>query len=70
VHDESVQMEIRRLLKTFGVQADSAILRHLQEYPEVSNLRLRVRLEDVTEYPEPGIEPLSFSVEGFINRGE
>lgn len=70
MNDENVQIDIRRLLKTFGVQADSAILHHLQAHPEVASLHLRVSLEDVTQYPGPGIEPLSFTVEGLISRGE
>lgn len=70
MQDENVQMDIRRLLKTFGAQADSAIIHHLETHPEITSLHLRARLEDITEYPEQGIEPLSFSVEGFINRGE
>ncbi len=68
--EENVLMDIRRLLKTFGVQADSAIIQHLQQHPEVSKLTLRIRLEDITEYPDPGVQPLSFSVEGRISRAE
>ncbi len=67
--DESVLMDIRRLLKTFGVQADTAIIQHLQQHPELNSLHLRIRLEDLTEYSEANAQPLAFEVEGLIKRG-
>ena len=68
--DENVQKDIRRLLKTFGVQAESAILHHLQQHPGVQNLQLRIRLEDLTPYPDGAEMPLIFSVEGEVRQGE
>lgn len=68
--EESVLMDIRRLLKTFGVQADAAIIQHLQQHPELKRLHLRVRLEDLTDYPTTDAQPLTFSIEGDINQGE
>lgn len=67
--DEGVEMDIRRLLKTFGVQADTAIVDHLNQHPELQGLRLRIHLEDITEYPQGQIKPLTFVVEGKVQRG-
>lgn len=69
MHDETAQMDIRRLLKTFGVQADTAIVEHLLNHPDLETLRLRIRLEDLTEYTDPKVQPLSFIAEGNIHRG-
>ena len=69
MHDETAQMDIRRLLKTFGVQADTAIVEHLLNHPDLETLRLRIRLEDLTEYTDFKIQPLSFVAEGNIHRG-
>lgn len=69
MHDETAQMDIRRLLKTFGVQADTAIVEHLLNHPDLESLRLRIRLEDVTEYADRNVQPLAFVVEGNIHRG-
>lgn len=68
--EESVLMDIRKLLKTFGVQADAAIIQHMQQHPELKRLHLRVRLEDLTVYPTENAQPLSFCIEGDINRDE
>lgn len=68
--EESVLMDIRRLLKTFGVQADAAIIQHLQQHPDLKQLHLRVRLEDLTDYPTGDAQSLSFSIEGDIDRDE
>jgi hypothetical protein len=57
------------LLKTFGVQADTAIVEHLLNHPDVESLRLRIRLEDATEYTDRNVQPLSFVVEGNVHRG-
>ena len=69
MHDETAQMDIRRLLKTFGVQADTAIVEHLLNHPDVESLRLRIRLEDATDYANRTAQPLSFVVEGTVHRG-
>jgi hypothetical protein len=67
--DETVEMGIRRLLKTFGVQADTAIHEHLTNHPEVNSLTIRIRLEDITTYSQSATPPLTFIVEGKIERG-
>jgi hypothetical protein len=68
--EESARQDIRRLLKTFGVKADEAMIAHLARNPGVAGLRVRVVLEDLTDYggQEPA-EPLQLEVEGEINRG-
>ncbi|MEW5986689.1 MAG: hypothetical protein AB1791_08655 [Chloroflexota bacterium] len=67
--EESSRTDIRRLLKTFGVQADEAIISHLARNPGVGPLRLRLTLHDLTDYGDHvpnGI--LQFEVEGEIRR--
>ena len=67
--DDNSRKDIRALLKTFGVKADEAIVAHLAKNPEVKQLSLKVKLEDLTDYgsSQPG-EDLSFVVDGQINR--
>lgn len=61
--------DIRRLLKTFGVRADKALVAHLAGNPNVDALRVRVTLEDLTDYgDDPPQEPLHIEVEEEINR--
>lgn len=68
--EESARQDIRRLLKTFGVRADEAMIAHLARNPGVAGLRVRVVLEDLTDYGgEEPAEPLHLVVEGEINRG-
>jgi hypothetical protein len=67
--EESSRTDIRRLLKTFGVQADEAIIAHLARNPGVSSLRIRLVLEDLTDYgASPPTEPLRLEIEGEIRR--
>ena len=67
--DDQSRQDIRRLLKTFGVNADEAMVAHLARNPDVQQLRVRVTLEDLTDYgdDEPA-EPLHVEVEEEINR--
>ena len=67
--DDQSRQDIRRLLKTFGVNADEAMVAHLARNPDVETLRVRVTLEDLTDYGdnEPE-EPLHVEVEEQINR--
>ena len=67
--EDNSRKGIRALLKTFGVQADEAIVGHLARHPEVSQLKLKVTLEDVTDYgsSKPN-ETLSLEIDGEINR--
>jgi hypothetical protein len=42
--------DIRRLLRSFGIQADEVIQAHAKNAAGVEVLRLRVVLEDTTDY--------------------
>lgn len=44
------QDEIRRLLRAFGIQADEVIQAHAGNARGVERLKLRVVLEDITDY--------------------
>ena len=60
--------EMRRLLKTFGIQVDEAVIAHLARNPQIRSLRLRLRLEDLTDYGgSPPGEALSFEIEGDVH---
>jgi hypothetical protein len=66
---ESSRDDIRKLLKTFGVKADEAILSHLVRTPGSTPLRLRLVLEDLTDYGNaPPEVPLELRVEGEVRR--
>jgi len=67
--EDNSRKDIRAMLKTFGVRADEAIVRHLARNPSVQTLRLKLRLQDHTDYgATPPDEALSLEVEGEINR--
>ncbi|MCJ7512031.1 MAG: hypothetical protein MUO23_03560 [Anaerolineales bacterium] len=60
--------DIRRLLKSFGVQADEAILTHLAKVPSEAPLRIRLVLEDRTDYGSSApAHRLHLEVEGHIH---
>jgi hypothetical protein len=66
---ETSRDDIRRLLKTFGVKADEAIITHLARTPGEQPLYLRVELTDLTDYgSKPPPEPLHLEIEGAIGR--
>ena len=63
--------DIRRLLKTFGVGADEAIVAHLARNPDTDKLHIRVKLEDLTDYGDSAPDrPLELQVEGEVRRGD
>ena len=66
---ESSRNDIRRLLKTFGIQADEAIMAHLQSAPGDAPLKLRIILDDLTDYGDatPG-QKLYLEIDGQIGR--
>ena len=67
--EESSRNDIRKLLKSFGVQADEAVLKHLLQNPGSTPLRIRISLTDLTDYGDaPPGELLSFEVEGEVRR--
>lgn len=61
------QIDIRSLLKTFGIQADEAINAHLARNPNIGAITVRITLEDLTTYGAEGpSQPLSLEIEGTI----
>ncbi len=66
---ENSRDDIRRLLKTFGVKADEAIIAHLARTSGERPLHVRVSLTDLTDYGSqaPPI-PLRLEIEGTIQR--
>ena len=67
--DDRSRKDIRRILKTFGIRADEAMVAHLARNPKVDAIKVRIILEDITEYegsdPSP---PLEIMVEDEISR--
>jgi hypothetical protein len=67
--EESSRSDIRRLLKSFGVKADEAMITHLALHPKLERLNVRLVLEDITDYSDaPGTQPLHLEVEGEVGR--
>lgn len=59
-------MDMRRLLKTFGIQADEEVIAFLAKNPNTEKLKLRLTLEDLTIYPVPPESALHLEIEGEI----
>lgn len=69
MEEDSSRSDIRHLLKTFGVQADEAIVAHLARNPGVTPLHLCLILEEKTDYgDQPSDRPLHLKVEGQVRR--
>ena len=67
--EDSSRNDIRHLLKTFGIQADEAIITHMARTSGDQPLRLRLTLEDLTDYGDrPPPEPLHLEIEGEVRR--
>jgi hypothetical protein len=65
--EDSSRNDIRRLLKAFGIQADEVISAHLDQNPDIGILKVRLVLEDVTDYREqPPEQSLQLEIEGEI----
>lgn len=61
-------MNIRKLLKTFGIQADEAVVAFFSQNTDVKLMTIRLTLEDVTEYDEnESVDRLVVQVEGQVN---
>jgi hypothetical protein len=61
--------ETRKLLKGFGIAVDEAVIAYLARNPEVTELKLRLTLEDLTEYGDfSPSERLQYQIEGTIPR--
>lgn len=59
--------EIRRILKNFGIQADEVLTRHLAQPISAPQVRILIRLSDITDYGEnPPDIPLELELEGVI----
>ncbi|MEX2031084.1 MAG: hypothetical protein WD906_08935 [Anaerolineales bacterium] len=64
--DNPSRDDTRRLLKTFGIAADEAILTHLARTPGRSRV-VRLTLEDLTDYGDSAPDvPLHLELEGEI----
>jgi hypothetical protein len=62
--------DIRKVLKSFGIQADEALVAHLARLPDGDPLKIRLVLEDRTDYGgDPPEVSLGFEMEGVIRRG-
>ena len=61
--------DIRSLLKSFGIKADEVIIAHLARNPGDGPLKVKLILEDVTDYGGGApAEKLHLEVEGEIQR--
>lgn len=67
--DSSSRDDIRKLLKTFGIEADEQIVSYLARTEGDKPLRLRITLEDLTDYgTSPPAQELRFEMEGEVRR--
>ncbi len=61
--------DIRSMLKTFGIQADEAIVAHLARNPGTGLLHIHITLEDRTDYGgETPDSPLFLEIMGEVRR--
>jgi hypothetical protein len=60
--------DIRRLLRTFGIQADETVQAHARNAEGIETLRLRLVLEDLTDYggTRPAEAPRLLEIEGEV----
>ncbi|MCI0729087.1 MAG: hypothetical protein L0332_20540 [Chloroflexi bacterium] len=66
--EDTARRDIRRLLKTFGIQADEALTAHLERHPQIRALQVRIVLEDLTDYGgSPPAEALRVEIEDIIH---
>jgi len=67
--DDNSRKGIRRLLKTFGIRADEAMVAYLARHPEIDSLQVRITLEDITAYGDgKPAETLQLMMEDTIER--
>ena len=67
--EDTSRKDIRRILKTFGIRADEAMVSYLARNPEIESLKVRITLEDITDYQGTApVEVLKVVVEDNINR--
>jgi hypothetical protein len=66
---QSGPTEIRQLLKIFGIQVDKEVSNFLADYPEYETIRIRLTLEDISDYGErPPTDMVNLKIEGEIGR--
>jgi hypothetical protein len=58
--------DIRRMLKEFGLTADETVSAYLLETKPARPLKLRITLEDLTDYEAMPEKPLRVEVEGSV----
>lgn len=64
---ETERDAIRRMLKTFGIQADEAMVAHLARVGQNQSVKIRLVLEDISDYGSTHPEtPLHLEIEGEI----
>jgi hypothetical protein len=69
--DDMSRKDIRRILKTFGISADEAMVAHLARNPSVDELSIRVTLEDLTDYGDsPPDERLNIVINDNVRRSQ
>lgn len=69
--ENSSRSDIRSLLKTFGIQADEAIVAHLARNPGAGPLHLKVQLTDLTDYGDSlPDQPLELTVTGAVRKSQ
>ena len=67
--DDTSRDDSRKLLKTFGIKADEVIIAHLARNPGDKPLRIKLVLEDVTNYGDAKpADALHMEIEGEIRR--
>jgi hypothetical protein len=67
--EDNMRKSIRRILKSFGIEADETLMAHLARHPDVESLKIRITVEDLTEYGDsPPQDPLTVTIEDEIQR--
>ncbi len=67
--EDNSRQSIRRMLKIFGIKADETLVAHLALNPNVASLKIRITLEDLTDYGDsPPQTPLSVTIDDEIQR--
>ncbi len=65
--NENTRKDIRKLLRTFGIQADETLTAFIANNPGDVPLQVRITLEDVTDYGSASLDnPVHLVIEGEI----
>jgi len=66
--NEQDSMNIRRPLKSFGIQADEAVMDYFSQNTSLTSLTIRLTLEDISDYgTNETAEKLFVQLEGDIS---